>query len=86
MKRGLKLMFILSLLYYLAGTASVSAQWTPPAEAVCTTSDIQQLPRLVSDGSNGAIISWSDRRDPEIINRNDTRDGIALCNQRLIVP
>ncbi|NIM20118.1 MAG: T9SS type A sorting domain-containing protein [Candidatus Latescibacteria bacterium] len=36
--------------------------WTPNGVAVCTTAGDQQGPMLVSDGANGAIITWYDPR------------------------
>jgi hypothetical protein len=36
--------------------------WTPNGVAICTTVVNQQGPRLVSDGANGAIITWYDPR------------------------
>lgn len=42
--------------------ADGTALWTNNGVAICTASDMQEEPRLVSDGNMGAIITWSDRR------------------------
>ena len=39
-----------------------AVQWTANGVAVCTASNTQERPRMVSDGSSGAIIAWSDSR------------------------
>jgi hypothetical protein len=41
---------------------SGTMQWTPDGVAVCTAGGIQNAQQLISDGSNGAIIVWSDGR------------------------
>jgi len=38
-----------------------TALWAKAA-AICTTADLQHLPRMVSDGVGGAIIAWEDKR------------------------
>jgi predicted lipoprotein with Yx(FWY)xxD motif len=42
--------------------SSGAVQWTRDGVAICAASDSQQLPRIVSDGSGGAIIAWQDYR------------------------
>ncbi len=37
-------------------------QWAAAGVAVCTASNTQERPRMVSDASGGAIIAWSDAR------------------------
>ncbi len=37
-------------------------QWNAAGVAVCTASNTQERPRMVSDGSSGAIIAWRDTR------------------------
>lgn len=39
-----------------------AAQWTADGAAICTAANDQETPRLVSDGSAGAVITWYDRR------------------------
>lgn len=39
-----------------------TAQWTSNGVAVCTESGMQVYPQIISDGSNGAIITWYDYR------------------------
>ncbi len=64
--------------------------WTPNGIAICTASETQYGPQLVSDGHGGAIISWEDRRSgsnydiyAQRINSNGvvnwTANGIAIC-------
>lgn len=36
--------------------------WTTDGEAICTASGGQQHPRIIPDGSGGAIIAWEDER------------------------
>ncbi len=68
------------------------AQWTPDGVAVCTASNDQYAPRLISDGSGGAIITWFDDRNSattkydiyaQRIDGNGvaqwTPDGVAVC-------
>ena len=38
-------------------------KWTPNGVAICTASDDQDNPTIVSDGSGGAIITWEDYRN-----------------------
>jgi hypothetical protein len=35
-------------------------QWTPDGVRISTATTVQQYPNIVSDGSNGAIITWED--------------------------
>jgi beta propeller repeat protein len=37
--------------------------WTSNGVSVCTSGSIQQQPRIVGDGSGGAIIVWQDSRN-----------------------
>jgi len=56
---------------FRSGTADIYAQrinstgvvqWTADGVAICTAADTQGLSQLISDGSGGAIIAWSDYR------------------------
>jgi hypothetical protein len=38
-------------------------QWTADGVAICTASDDSNRPTLISDGSGGAIITWTDARN-----------------------
>lgn len=42
--------------------SSGDEQWISNGVVICTTSDSQQQPMIVSDGAGGAIIAWQDRR------------------------
>ena len=42
--------------------ASGVPQWTAGGIGVCTMEGTQQIPRMVSDGANGAIVIWEDLR------------------------
>ncbi|MFA6235254.1 MAG: choice-of-anchor D domain-containing protein, partial [Bacteroidota bacterium] len=44
----------------LSGTGSLL--WSSPGVAIGTAAKIQQLPWMISDGQNGAIITWEDYR------------------------
>ncbi len=66
-----------------------SARWTTGGVPVCEAAGSQALPRLVPDGSGGAIISWHDLRGATVdiyAQRIDTWgnvlwtvDGVAVC-------
>jgi predicted lipoprotein with Yx(FWY)xxD motif len=43
--------------------ASGVVQWTANGVAICTATGIQTTPKIVSDGSGGAIITWYDYRN-----------------------
>jgi hypothetical protein len=63
--------------------------WTADGVAICTTAYHQNSPRITSDGSGGAIITWQDSRSENIdiyAQRIDstgqplwTANGVALC-------
>ena len=63
--------------------------WTADGVAICTASDSQQQPQIVSDGSNGAIIAWYDYRNgnydiyAQRVNASGavlwTADGVPIC-------
>ena len=70
-----------------------SSQWTADGVAVCTDASTQQNPSITSDGSGGAIITWSDLRisggNPDLyaqrINSTNggsqwTADGVVVCS------
>jgi hypothetical protein len=69
--------------------ASGVPQWTANGVALCTAANDQYLPRIVSDGSGGAIITWYDFRSgnydiyAQRVNASGapqwTADGVALC-------
>jgi len=42
--------------------AAGNVQWAANGVPICTATDEQSFPRLVSDGSGGVIIAWNDRR------------------------
>ncbi len=66
-----------------------AAQWTADGVAICTASGDQNSPRMTSDGSGGAIITWYDNRSGSYdyyAQRVDsagavqwTADGVAIC-------
>ena len=70
-------------------------QWTgsPDGVAICTATGEQRYPKIISDGSGGAIITWYDERNgssnPDIFaQRIDasgttlwTADGVSVCTQ-----
>ena len=56
-------------------------KWTPNGTAVCTADDSQHEPKICSDGTGGAIITWMDFRNEPFIGDiycqriTETRDG-----------
>ncbi len=40
-----------------------SPQWTDDGVVICDSGDNQMTPRIVEDGSGGAVVAWSDRRN-----------------------
>jgi hypothetical protein len=65
------------------------AQWTTDGIVVCNAANIQDVPAIVSDGSNGGIITWEDARSglfdiyAQRVNSSGTAlwtpNGAALC-------
>jgi Secretion system C-terminal sorting domain len=89
------------LLFVLMGLGDISllAQWSTDPNvnnAICTTASQQQAPRIVSDGSGGAIITWWDYNlltaDYNIYAQRINSDGIlqwavngvAICTNPLL--
>ena len=77
-------------IYAQRSNASGVALWTMDGVAICLAADSQQLPQIVTDGSNGAIITWQDYRsggDYDIyaqrVNGSGavqwTLDGVPVC-------
>jgi hypothetical protein len=64
-------------------------QWTANGVALCTATNIQSSPRIVSDGAGGAIVTWNDVRSGtyDIYARRVnsagvpqwTANGVAIC-------
>jgi flagellar hook capping protein FlgD len=64
-------------------------RWSTDGVAVCSAAGTQTAPRLVQDGSNGAIVAWSDHRNADYdlyarrINGAGApqwgTDGVPLC-------
>jgi hypothetical protein len=73
----------------LFSAVSARAQWVPNGVPICVVSGVQEQPRIVDDGSGGAIIAWIDSRngDKDIyaqrINGNGSilwaQDGVPVC-------
>ncbi len=70
--------------------SSGAAQWTANGVAICSAADQQRFPKITTDGSNGAIITWYDLRGgstndiyAQRINSSGTvqwtTDGVAIC-------
>ncbi len=69
--------------------SSGTSQWLSNGVALCTAAFDQDAPRIVSDGSGGAVVTWSDLRNGysdvyarRIDNTGTpmwTADGVALC-------
>jgi hypothetical protein len=83
--------FMMAAIFLLFALAS--ADWSTDPNInnpICTAADWQYDPRLVSDGSRGAIITWQDRRNgfaydiyaQRVDANGDTlwpADGVAIC-------
>jgi hypothetical protein len=56
--------------------------WTADGVPVCTAAGAQSWPKVVSDGSGGVIVSWSDARDgatgPDLYAQRISADGTPL--------
>jgi hypothetical protein len=83
-----KLVLMLTFLLQVLGIQSAWAQWVQDGVAVCAASGGQYTPQLVSDGSGGAIITWTDYRSnmdiyAQRIAPNGSVmwavDGVAIC-------
>jgi len=69
--------------------ASGVPQWTANGVALCTATDFQLQPKIVTDGAGGAVVAWGDDRSgaSDIYARRITSagvpqwtvDGVALC-------
>ena len=62
----MKYVLFLCALLLLCGGLSVRAQWSTDSGAnipICTATNTQNLPTIVSDSAGGAIITWYDDRD-----------------------
>jgi hypothetical protein len=60
--------------------SSGAPQWTANGVAICTAADEQINPKIVSDGSDGAIITWTDNRsgsNNDIYARRINSGGVA---------
>ncbi len=53
--------FIFMLLMFL-GIPSLRAYWADDGVTICSATDYQQHPQIISDGAGGAVITWQDRR------------------------
>lgn len=71
--------------------ASGAVQWTANGIAVCMATGNQEYPKIVSDGANGAIMTWTDDRNgasdiyAQRVNASGSRvwnpdgEGVAVC-------
>ena len=81
-------------IYAQAVDSTGAVKWTADGMAICTVSNSQDAPQLVSDGQGGAIISWNDTRNDtggftncdiyaQAIDSTGavkwTTDGVAIC-------
>jgi len=77
-------------LYVQRINAAGVPQWTANGVGVCTLVGAQWQPRIVSDGSGGAIVAWTDSRNGTLdvyaqrINASGTSlwtaNGVVVCN------
>lgn len=83
-----------SHIYAQRVTGSGAARWTTNGVGICTATGDQARPMIVTDGSGGAIITWSDRRDvnwnvyAQRVNASGlvqwTTDGVAICTMPIV--
>ncbi|KPJ60611.1 MAG: hypothetical protein AMJ46_06375, partial [Latescibacteria bacterium DG_63] len=77
-------------IYVQRVNSSGTVQWTTNGVAICTASNNQEVPEIISDGAGGAIIVWYDYRsgsDYDIyaqrVNSSGTVqwtvNGVAIC-------
>ncbi len=83
--------FAINALVLFVYTIALHAQWsTDPTvnNAICSTTNNQYTPKIVSDGAGGAIITWQDEGDiyAQRINASGivewTADGVAVCTAK----
>lgn len=86
-----RLGFANSDIYVRAVTLAGVAQWTANGVALCTATGVQRDAHLVTDGADGAIVSWHDERTPgtsvDVYARRVsssgvpqwTANGVAIC-------
>src|SRR4029434_10833608 len=57
-----------------------NAQWQPDGVPICTATDDQERPTIVTDGGGGAIVAWQDYRDgaPDIFAQRIAAIGALL--------
>jgi len=69
--------------------SSGNYQWAQHGEAICTATGYQEKPKLISDGTGGAIIVWEDNRGGSDYNiyaqRIDATGGILWTMQGVAV-
>jgi predicted lipoprotein with Yx(FWY)xxD motif len=57
-----KYVIIVTGILVLILTTNASSQWIEDGTPICTAVENQTIPRIVADGSGGAIITWQDTR------------------------
>jgi hypothetical protein len=67
-------------IYVQKVTSSGTVLWGTYGTPICTVAGTQDMPRIVSDGSGGAIIAWRDLRSgtSDIYAQRVTASGVAL--------
>jgi hypothetical protein len=53
-------------IYALRVDGTGSDQWTTDGVALCSAASTQNFPKIVADGAEGAIVTWSDYRNGQI--------------------
>ncbi len=93
-KNALKEITRISIFFFILFSNLVNAQWSTSStvnNAICTAAEDQGDVQIISDGSGGSIITWSDLRDgvnfdiySQRINAAGivqwTTNGVAICN------
>lgn len=66
---------------HVLASGGIDAAWPTGGTALCTASGLQQHPRILADGSGGAIVTWYDGRVG--INRDDIYAQRVQANGQL---
>lgn len=94
MRKCLAKIILISVLFIIVFSLEINAEemWVENGIPICRSDNLQFSPRIVSDGSGGAIIVWDDRRNGDsnnwdiYIQRIDkngnnlwVEDGVLVC-------
>jgi hypothetical protein len=84
MRQRANVLAILCLVGYLAlGEAPLKAEWAENGVGICTNANTKTSPQIISDGTGGAIIAWSEYRTTWNVyaQRVDANGGVLWGSQ-----